>query len=101
MPTAAVSSQPVVKRPRYNGQKPDFFIVGAPRSGTTAMFHYLSAHPEIWMSDRKEMHHFGSDLNFGPQLYRRGLQALLGEDGRRNGGRSARGPPGWYRSCEK
>jgi hypothetical protein len=43
------------------------------------MFHYLSTHPEIWMSDRKEMHFFGSDLNFGPQFFRRDLKAYLAE----------------------
>src|SRR6267378_1840665 len=96
MLTEAVSSRPIVKRPRYSGQRPDFFIVGAPRSGTTAMFHYLSTHPEIWMSDRKEMHFFGSDLNFGPQLYRRDLKAYLAEYEGRNGARRAGDASVWY-----
>lgn len=39
------------------------FIVGAPRSGTTSMYHYLSEHPEIFMSARKEPHFFGTDLS--------------------------------------
>lgn len=41
---------------------PNTFIVGAPRSGTTALHHYLSQHPDIFMSDPKEPHHFGRDL---------------------------------------
>ncbi|OOO02066.1 MAG: hypothetical protein USCGTAYLOR_01737 [Chromatiales bacterium USCg_Taylor] len=41
--------------------KPNFFIVGAPKCGTTAMHFYLNAHPEIFMS-RKELHYFGSDM---------------------------------------
>jgi hypothetical protein len=41
---------------------PNTFIVGAPRSGTTALHHYLSQHPDIFMSDPKEPHHFGLDL---------------------------------------
>jgi hypothetical protein len=41
--------------------RPDFFIVGAPKCGTTAMHSYLSAHPGIFMA-HKEMHFFGSDL---------------------------------------
>lgn len=41
---------------------PDFLIVGAPRCGTTAMYHYLKAHPDIFMPDRKEIHFFGQDL---------------------------------------
>ena len=41
---------------------PNTFIVGAPRSGTTALHHYLSQHPDVFMSDPKEPHHFGQDL---------------------------------------
>lgn len=43
-------------------RKPEFFIVGAPKSGTTAMTVYLRAHPRIFMPRIKELHHFGSDL---------------------------------------
>jgi hypothetical protein len=47
---------------------PDFFIAGAPKCGTTAMNHYLSQHPDIFMSE-KELHFFGSDLSFtSPRL---------------------------------
>jgi len=41
--------------------KPNFFIVGAPKSGTTALNVYLSEHPDIFMA-RKELHYFGRDL---------------------------------------
>lgn len=41
---------------------PNFFIVGAPRCGTTALFSYLKAHPDIAMSAYKEPHYFGTDL---------------------------------------
>ena len=40
---------------------PDFFIVGAPKCGTTALHTYLSVHPEIYMAS-EELHFFGSDL---------------------------------------
>ena len=43
-------------------RKPDFFIVGAPKCGTTSMFHYLRQHPQIFMPDNKEPHYFGKDL---------------------------------------
>ena len=43
-------------------KRPDFFIVGAPKGGTTAMNNYLRQHPQIFMSPRKEAHHFGADL---------------------------------------
>ncbi|MBW2740321.1 MAG: sulfotransferase [Deltaproteobacteria bacterium] len=42
-------------------RKPDFFIVGAPKCGTTALYSYLKQHPEIYMA-RKELHYFGADL---------------------------------------
>jgi hypothetical protein len=42
--------------------RPDFFIVGAPRSGTTAMYSYLRQHPAIFMPEHKEPQFFGSDL---------------------------------------
>src|SRR5436190_20938382 len=37
---------------------PTFFIIGAPRSGTSSLHHYLNLHPEIGMSRLKETHHF-------------------------------------------
>ena len=43
-------------------RKPNLFIVGAPRCGTTAMHRYLGAHPRILMSRVKEPTYFGSDL---------------------------------------
>lgn len=45
-------------------RKPDFFIVGAPKCGTTAMQYYLRQHPDIFMPEEKELHFFGNDLNF-------------------------------------
>jgi hypothetical protein len=51
--------------------KPNLFIVGAPKSGTSAMDQYLKAHPQIFMSQVKELHHFGSDLEFRTPLIER------------------------------
>lgn len=41
-----------------NGKWPNFFIVGAPRSGTTALYNYLNEIPEIFMSPVKEPGYF-------------------------------------------
>lgn len=41
--------------------KPNFFIVGAPKCGTTAVNDYLAKHPDIFMAP-KELHFFGKDL---------------------------------------
>jgi Sulfotransferase domain len=59
-------------------RKPDVFIVGAPKCGTTAMDRYLATHPDVFMA-RKEMHHFGADLRFGSQFYRRDSHDYLRE----------------------
>jgi hypothetical protein len=33
---------------------PNFFILGAARSGTTSLYHYLRQHPDVYMSPHKE-----------------------------------------------
>lgn len=38
--------------------KVDFFIVGAPKAGTTSLYHYLNEHPEVEMSSQKEPDYF-------------------------------------------
>ena len=38
--------------------RPNFFIVGAPRSGTTSLYHYLKQHPQVFMSGIKEPRFF-------------------------------------------
>jgi len=55
-----------------SSKRPDFFIVGAPKCGTTALCHYLAKHPDVFVAKR-ETEFFGADLHFGPQfqLYRR------------------------------
>jgi len=42
-------------------KKPNFFIVGAAKSGTSSLFHYLDLHPDIYMSAIKEPHYFCHD----------------------------------------
>lgn len=43
--------------------KPDFFIVGAAKSGTTSLYHYLRQHPEIYFSPIKEPNFFSDDID--------------------------------------
>jgi len=50
-------------------RRPDFFIVGAPKCGTTAMQDYLGQHPDIFMPEMKEAHFFGADLD-APVFFR-------------------------------
>jgi hypothetical protein len=42
--------------------RPSIFIVGAPKCGTTALYSYLKAHPDVFMSSLKEPQFFGEDL---------------------------------------
>lgn len=44
--------------------RPDFFIVGAPKCGTTALHAYLSEHPQVFMPRAKEPHFFATDLHY-------------------------------------
>ena len=46
------------KRPR-----PNFFIIGAPKSGTTALSEYLRQHPDVLFSQPKEPHFFNDDFS--------------------------------------
>ncbi len=39
-------------------RKPDFFIVGAPKAGTTSLYRYLRQHPQIFLPDCKEPRFF-------------------------------------------
>jgi hypothetical protein len=41
---------------------PNFFLVGAPKCGTTALAAYLRAHPHVFMCLPKEPHYFALDL---------------------------------------
>ncbi|MFC1705983.1 sulfotransferase [Planctomycetota bacterium] len=44
-------------------RKPNFFIVGAPKCGTTALNDYLGEHPSVFMFRPKEPHYFAFDVS--------------------------------------
>lgn len=50
-------------------RKPNLFIVGAPKCGTTSMYIYLRQHPDIYMSEVKEPNYFNIDL-YSPKFLR-------------------------------
>ena len=41
-----------------NPRMPNFLIIGAAKSGTTSLYHYLSQHPDVYMSPVKEPNFF-------------------------------------------
>ncbi len=48
---------------------PNFFIVGAPKAGTTSLYHYLDAHPDVFMSPIKETNYFSYESAVKQDLY--------------------------------
>jgi len=45
-------------------RKPNFFIIGAPKCGTTSLAAYLAEHPNVYMSPIKEPHFFNTDMRW-------------------------------------
>jgi hypothetical protein len=59
---------------------PNFLIVGAPKAGTTSLYHYLDQHPQIFMSPIKEPNYFASEIrpeNFSDELRTQVAKDLL------------------------
>jgi Sulfotransferase family len=56
---------------------PDFFIVGHPKSGTTALYEMLRRHPQIFMPDAKEPRFFDRDHREDAGLPPRRLEDYL------------------------
>lgn len=53
---------------------PNFFILGATKSGTTSLHYYLQQHSELFLTKQKEPHFFDSD-----NLFYRGFDWYLNE----------------------
>jgi hypothetical protein len=58
---AAGAGGPSPGAPARGRRLPDFFIVGQPKSGTTALYQMLKSHPQIYMSEVKEPYYFACD----------------------------------------
>lgn len=50
-----------MRAPEAAIRKPDFFILGAPKCATSALAQWLSEHPRVYFSPRKEPHFFNRD----------------------------------------
>ena len=63
--------------PAFDGARPrtpNFFLVGAPKTGTSSLYAYLDQHPQIFMSPMKEPHYLADEVrlgNFSEELRRR------------------------------
>lgn len=73
-----------VKKWGYNMNLPGVIIIGAQKCGTSSLHHYLDCHPEIRMSEQKELNFFSEDgpWSQGVAWYQRqfsGQAKLFGE----------------------
>jgi Sulfotransferase domain len=57
---------------------PNFLIVGAPKAGTTSLYHYLDQHPQVFMSPIKEPNYFASEIR--PENCADELQTQVAKD---------------------
>jgi hypothetical protein len=49
---------------------PDWVVIGATRCGSTSLFSYLTEHPDVLPSLRKEVHFYDLNWHFGERWYR-------------------------------
>jgi Sulfotransferase family len=69
----------IAAMPSLAKNQPNFFIVGAPKAGTTSLYHYLGQHPQIFMSPLKEPNFFALEVrpeSFGPEFRARARRNL-------------------------
>jgi hypothetical protein len=59
---AAGHGAPSASLTSHAGRVPDFFVVGHPKCGTTALYEMLMRHPQIYMPPGKEPWFFASEL---------------------------------------
>lgn len=65
------------KSPDALRRGPDFFLVGAAKSGTSSLANYLAQHPSVFMTEPKEPHFFG-ELARPPVREVKGMSEYLG-----------------------
>lgn len=51
-------------------RKPNSFLVGAPKAGTTSIYEYLRQHPEVFMSPMKEPRFFSQEIGTSIRMAR-------------------------------
>jgi hypothetical protein len=59
---------------------PNFFLVGAPKCGTTSLYFYVDQHPQVYMSPIKEPHFLADEIRLAnyTDRFRRMAEAKLG-----------------------
>jgi len=57
-------------------RKPNLFIVGQEKAGTTALHDFLSQHPDIFMSDPKELGYFAKDYHKESDMFHKRVRMV-------------------------
>jgi hypothetical protein len=60
-------------------KKPNFFIIGAPKCGTTSLVRWLDEHPNVYISPIKEPRYFDRDLGTRFRIDEKAYRALFKE----------------------
>lgn len=66
---AMIGQARALTKPSSRWQPPAFVIVGGQRCGTTSMYRYLTAHPQVAAALSKEVHFFDVNYGRGPDWY--------------------------------
>ncbi len=64
---------PGIRRSKGSPGGPDFIIIGAQKSGTTSLYHYLCQHPQIRPASKKQVHFFDGGILPGENNFKKGL----------------------------
>ena len=74
---------PTRAEPEVVAKLPNFFVIGAPRSGTTSAYEYLHAHPDVFMSPVKEPDFFAeASLDVVHPVGAEGASSLIADAGK-------------------
>jgi hypothetical protein len=59
--------------------QPNFICIGAQRAGTTWLYHCLKEHPQVFVSDKKELRFFNYHYNDGIESYQHNFKQVSNE----------------------
>lgn len=98
---ATIKSMPALAEvawPEKAASKPNFIIIGTPKSGTTSAYAYMKHHPSVLGATVKEISFFGNDQKYalGIDWYMSHFPSLAGTNGYITGEAS----PGYFYSNE-
>lgn len=79
----AIQTYPHLVKLNWQKQKkcgPDFIIAGASKSGTSSIYYYLSCHPQVLLSHKKEIDFYWKNFNKGVDWYLAHFPTITDQD---------------------